>query len=688
MEFSSFENAGRGTPASDLYHSVTEADISNYIQRFANSSMRAQGFTLETADDYEMQVNNITKNLHQSAHLRHGLRDTTSNEKILARSLLLSTKEENESIPSKNKMDSLQRDYWSQKSFPINTKSSWSEQNSLKSRLSPSEIDHSIEEQINQFAQPLPRKPKVAYFDITQVQSTPTGGALREQLEKLQHDNIATKLQLEKVVRKYEDLSNKFKDCQELKNKNLNLARRYEEQLKDLNKNYCTLQKENKELLKAKLPKKAETPIIKNSPKASKERDELREKLDFLKNELVASKEGEKNFKLMYQEQVQLVNYLNEKYEKDTREKDFLMTKNIELIERFGKLQQNIKENTAPDSQERAQYSQQNTQILELQKVISRLECQNFALRKRNDELTLQLEAQESLKTEEEAIKLIEKSGSVKDLDLSKRPESTKNSRNPTETFGDENKNETDDSSFCTFITKNDKEYQSILSSYNPLDDEALNTIKIELEGKLAPQDFQMIEMLIDKHIDTLRSSLQSTELVNRYNKLLINYFKALDKLRMSTKTKTIHLQKVEMQSDFSNTTPHSQNIQDFHSPKNFTNFTSLQHTSLPTQEDLDSSPFMSIKKQIIQPKLLIDVKSDLLPEYRLNKSHSLEGQKITSLLSNKEKPSKELESFASNPNLNPKKILPRSVSASKTKNSYRDIYNQRKKEIVDRDLF
>jgi len=687
MEFSSFENAGRGTPASDHYHSVAEVDISNYVQRFAASSTRSQGYTLETADDYEVQVHNITKNLHQNAHFGHGLRDSkgfSSTEKILARSLLLSTKEENESMLSKNKIDSSpQKDYWSQKSLPVNTKTSWSEQNSLKSRLSPSEIDHSIEEQNIQFAQSLPRQPKVAYFDITKVQGTPSDSALREQLEKLQHDNIATKLQLEKVVRKYEDLSVKFKDCEELKNKNLNLAKRYEEQLKNLNKNYCTLQKENKELATAvkasekqnKLPKKPE--IAKSSPKASKEVDELREKLDFLKNELVASKEGEKTYKQMYQEQVQLVNYLNEKYEKDTREKDFLMSKNIELIERFGKLQQNIKENTAPDSQERIQYSQQNTQILELQKIISRLECQNFALRKRNDELSLQLEAQESLKTEEEAIKLIEKSSSLKELDISKRPESTKNSRNPTETFGD------DDSGICTFITKDDKEYQSILSSYNPLDDEALNTIKIELEGKLATEDFQMIEMLIDKHIDTLQSSLQSTELVNRYNKLLINYFKALDKIRMSTKTKTIHLQKVEMQSDFSNTTPHSQNIQDFQSPKNFT-------ASLPAQEDLDAFesatkqvPLLSIKKQIIQPKLLIDVKNDLIPEARLNKSHSLEGQKISSLLSTKEKPSRgDLESFASNPNL--KKIIPRSVSASKKKDSYRDIYNQRKKEILE----
>ena len=457
--------------------------------------------------------------------------------------------------------------------FPLTPKLNSSEYSIVKELISPTQSEKIQFVDKNKRFENVQsvKKPKIAYFDVTKLKTSE--GVQKEQLEQLQNENNSLKEQLDHYIRRCEELIKKFKEGEENKSKGITLAKKYDEQLRSLNKNYVLLQKkvtnlenEKKELgdylklLEAdkknlleknfKLSKKLKTEDINktNSKIMGKGMEEMFEKFLLLKTELQISKECERSYKRMYTEQTQMVKYLNEKYEKDAREKDFLLTKNIELIERIGKLQQTIKSNQSKDGLTmNNEKSQENKTIQELQNVVQKLEIEKIQLLTKIDELSITNE--ETLHQNNENIPNRQNQENLKDSEMKMTFGSCNESQQALNEIRDskfENIIENVDLSSSTYVTREDPEYQALCLSFDHTNDEGINSILMEFEEKLSKEDYQYLLNSIRNYIDSLKSSFKANEIINKYNRLLVQYFQALQKIKALENPNTIQLHKVE----------------------------------------------------------------------------------------------------------------------------------------------
>lgn len=527
------------------------------------------------------------------------------------------------------------------------------------------------------------KKAKTVFFDVKKINSQPTMEETpKDVVEQLKNENRLLKIQLEQMVNKNNGLVAKCKESEEGKNKAIGLAKKFDDQLKSLNNNYCTLQKkvsvlekDNKELsasLRAcetekkslserwqKLSKKTRTEdsyklncknIEAELSLKTKEIEELLEKFYVVKAELQIYKDKEVTYKRMFGEQAQTFKYMDDRLEAEKREKDFLVAKNIELLEKVEKAEEIIKlSQQAKPASENQQSSVEN---------------------KEEDNNNGEDKGKEGAEIENK------EEGQAKEIDLA---------------------------------TVN---FQVVGLNYDPANDEALGKLKAEVKEKLSAEEYESLEQDLHRHINYIKGLFTMNEAIDKYNKLLLHYFKALEKIKTCEKAPlglTQKLDTLENENMISLQFGANSSIEPANaSYMNPSNYNSNQHHNLSIKQAVESTVFdktsleimnclQGMKEKKPQGQVFIEIHNEFMEMDKALRSKSVEKSKTSrpayrgESTERKSRPDSRMNTMGREPmtpernrsrNSPVRKEFVRSNSISKNNNrSYHEIHLQRRRE-------
>ena len=442
-------------------------------------------------------------------------------------------------------------------------------------------------ERIVESPSPVKKQPKIAFFDVTKLKTPVVQKEQREEIERLQTENKTLKQQMEQIHSKYLNLLSRMKEREEDNSKLSSTVKKLDDQLKTQNKNYCLVQKkvtniekDNRDLVESlktseiekkslsdkwqKLSKKIRTEdnykanyklLEDELSTKNKMIEESTEKFYLLKAELQITKENEKTYKRLFEEPAQAVKYLNEKYEADAREKDFLLTNNLDLLARLGKAQSGINSNSiVPSINESDLFLHQNTRIQELEATIQRLKNQRIDVPKQLSGCPSQFESvpkreqvkckgdsptnlgdQEANTNEKLACSNNFIKSEVKEEIHADTIEPLKDSRGSRGLISSSEFKIQDleqVQSMYALAVDNIEQSSRYCSICSVAKDEGFKSFREDNNHKLTKEEQEIAINYIEKHNNLIKTSIVLNEETDRYDRLLLNHYKALERIK------------------------------------------------------------------------------------------------------------------------------------------------------------
>ncbi len=351
------------------------------------------------------------------------------------------------------------------------------------------------------------RKPKVAYFDISKLKTSP-----KEEWVQLKSENIKLRNQLEEFQKKYEQLCKKVKEdpgntITEAYNDqfgNKNFEGQIEKVIRSMKSDYHnSLYYELKSIGEEKV-----------------------EGNEVPKSELQLCQEKLLKYKKMYQEKSKLAQFLQDKYEANVQEKDFLLIRNQELTNRLEKLQ-----NEYPS---RSLEKTINDEYL----IRGNINSATFPEKRQGEQEDGNKEKGNQINT------------TIHRNDQELIMTFGKGSEKPNQLLF-EIKRENENLSSSTSITREEADCPAFYSSFDLTIDENLHSFLQEYEHKLSCHEMVSLENSIKKYVENMNVFIKCNEVIDKYNKLLLQHFKVLEKMKSLERTNLLKLPKTDKTETF-----------------------------------------------------------------------------------------------------------------------------------------